>query len=449
MKRYNVLDKFTAEVNVLANPYNFEQSQLLDIAMRINKKRSFLFVSKVLGKHLAVQPQIPIITGQLLAYRFLEVRENEYQKLTPQLVKAIKNHSYAQEVLQLVQKNPIYSKKKLRIIGFAETATALGHAFFDAFEGDVRYIHTTRECLVNVSPTLTFEEEHSHASMHRLYADETFFNDVAELVLVDDEMTTGNTNRNIIRQLHAHFPNIKVYTLVSILDWRSETSQQQMADLAQELNIEIHSVSLIQGEFLIEMHGELPVSEEISFLHEETEVEEHSIQSLIRSDFIMQPSFSEEARIDEAMFYKGSGRFPLTVEQHRAYYQGLQSVIDDIVRLRTGKRCLVLGVGEFMYTPLYIATQMGEGVSYHSTTRSPIFAHNDSLIHNKIQFKSPEFPGVTNYLYNISKGEYEDIFLIFERILDQDALSMLVSQLRLLTNHVHIITFGGDRNVDV
>lgn len=449
MTRYNVLDKFTAEVNILANPYNFELPQLLDIAMRINKKRSFLFVSKVLGKHLAVQPQIPIITGQLLAYRYLEMRENEYQKLTPQLVKAIKNHSYAQEVLQLVRENPISSKKTLRIIGFAETATALGHAFFEAFEGDVRYIHTTRECLVNISPTLTFEEEHSHASIHRLYTDATFFNDANELVLVDDEMTTGNTNRNIIRQLHAQFPNVKVYTLVSILDWRSETSQQQMAALAQELNVEIHSVSLIQGEFSIEMHGELPVSEEIAFLHEDTEFQQHSIHSLIRNDFIMHPSFSEEAGIEEASFYKGSGRFSLTVEQNKAYYGRLQGIIDDIQGLRTGKKCLVLGVGEFMYTPLYIAAQMGEGVYYHSTTRSPIFAHNDSLIHHKLQFKSPEFPGVTNYLYNISKGEYEDIFIIFERVLDQDALSMLVSQLRLLTNHVHIITFGGDRNVEV
>jgi hypothetical protein len=70
---YNVLDDLTVEVNVLNNPYQFELEQLFQMATRINKKRSFLFVSKVLGKHLAVNPQIPLLVGSLLSMRYKEV----------------------------------------------------------------------------------------------------------------------------------------------------------------------------------------------------------------------------------------------------------------------------------------------------------------------------------------------------------------------------------------
>lgn len=444
MNAYNVLDKITVEVQITANPYDFEPAHLFEMAMRINKNRSFLFVSKVLGKHLAVAPQVPILISHLLAHHFLEVRQQQEQAATSMVIQAIKKRQNLQETLQLTRQQPIQSIKKLTIIGFAETATALGHAFFEAFTGDVQYIHTTREQLVDRIPTITFEEEHSHASSHRLYADSAFFAGESEIVLVDDEMTTGKTNINIIKQLHAAYPHIKVYTLVSILDWRSEAHQQAVVDLANELMIEIHSVSLMQGNIAITTIGDLPEVETHAFLEERLLVNELSFTANLHADLIEQCSADEQANVHLANYYKGSGRFALTVEQHTAYTRRLDKIIGTITAMRTGEKCLVLGTGEFMYTPMYIAAQMGENVFFHSTTRSPIYAHKASLICNKIMFKSPEYPGVTNYLYNISQGQYDDIVLIFERILDEEALLMLVGQLQLLTKHVHVITLGGN-----
>lgn len=449
MNVYNVLDKIAAEVNITENRYEFEPSQLFDMAMRINKKRSFLFVSKVLGKHLAVAPQIPILTSHLLAHRFLEVRQQQQQEMTATIVQTIKNRENLQDTLQLVRTQPVRSKKPLTIIGFAETATALGHAFFEAFTGDVQYIHTTREQLVDRIPTITFEEEHSHASSHRLYADSTFFEGNAEMVLVDDEMTTGQTNVNIIKQLHAVYPHIKVYTLVSILDWRNEEHLQAVEDLANELNIEIHSVSLLKGDFTIAAIGELPNAETLAFPEAHVDVHEYSLEQPLQADLIQHRSLNEQDCISVANYYKGSGRFALNVEQQATYSRRLDQVIDNLSAMRTGEKCLVLGTGEFMYTPMYIAAQMGDNVFYHSTTRSPIYAHQDSLIYNKIMFKSPEYPGVTNYLYNIPHEQYDDIFLVFERILDKEALSMVVGQLRPLAKHVHIVTLGGNSHVKV
>ena len=62
-KVYDVLDDLTVEVEVLHNPYHFQLDQLFQMATRINKKRSFLFVSKVLGKHLPSILKSPYLLG--------------------------------------------------------------------------------------------------------------------------------------------------------------------------------------------------------------------------------------------------------------------------------------------------------------------------------------------------------------------------------------------------
>ncbi|ATP41619.1 hypothetical protein CSE16_17130 [Solibacillus sp. R5-41] len=446
MSVYNLLNKLTAEVNITANRYEFEPSHFFDMALRINKNRSFLFVSKVLGKHLAVAPQIPILTGYLLAHYFLETRQHQQQETTATIIYALKQHEKLQQTLQEVRTQPIESKKPLTIIGFAETATALGHAFFEAFTGDARYIHTTREQLVDCTPIITFEEEHSHASSHRLYADPTFFDGESEVVLVDDEMTTGKTNRNIIKQIHTAYPHIKVYTLVAILDWRNDVHKQAFADLANELNIEIHSVALMQGDITIKTTGELPEAQRVEYPKVVVDEDEQvfSLEQTLQNDLVKHRTLDEQNGIHQANYYKGSGRFALNAKQQVAYYERLNFVIENLNSMRTGEKCLVLGTGEFMYTPMYIAAQLDGNVFYHSTTRSPIYAHEDSLIYHKMLFKSPEYPGVPNYLYNIRPEQYDDIFLIFERILDEEALLMVVKQLQRLAKNVQIVVVGGD-----
>lgn len=125
----------------------------------------------------------------------------------------------------------------------------MGHAFFQSFKR-ADYFHTTREQLANQNSVITFEEEHSHATSHRCYADADLLNNKREIILVDDEMTTGKTAINIIRSIHERFPR-RVYTVVSILDWRSERNQAQFDDLEKELDIIINNVSLLKGRSML------------------------------------------------------------------------------------------------------------------------------------------------------------------------------------------------------
>ena len=185
MGNYSILDELKITVNITNNPYHFAESDLFEMAMRINKNRSFLFVSKVLGKHLALKPQLPLLMGQLLAMEYMHTVHGIQDTRAESIAQAITNGDDLQDLLEKLEKAPIYIEEPTKIIGFAETATALGHAFFSAFSGDVSYIHTTREKLVDREPIIAFEEEHSHATSHRVYAQsEAFFEGSSEMIII-------------------------------------------------------------------------------------------------------------------------------------------------------------------------------------------------------------------------------------------------------------------------
>ena len=69
---FTILDAITIDIEVTANPYQLPLEEFFTMAARINKKRSFLFVSKVLGKHLPINPQKGLLTAALLGSRYAE-----------------------------------------------------------------------------------------------------------------------------------------------------------------------------------------------------------------------------------------------------------------------------------------------------------------------------------------------------------------------------------------
>lgn len=441
--KYNVLNAFEAQVKTVENPYNFEQKQLFEMALRINKKRRFLFVSHVLGKHLAVDPAIPLLMSHLLAYQFSEQRFNISEPFVNEVSEAIKNKQNLRAVLEKSQANPIEQPKAMTIIGFAETATALGHGFFEKLSGDVQYVHTTRENLVEIEPVICFEEEHSHATSHRVYADESIFLRKTEIVLVDDEMTTGQTNCNIIRQLNAKYPHLNIFTLVSILDFRTEKARENMRELEKELDITIHSISAFTGRFEISETNKSFSEQTPASVVDELEVNFSNLQKVVQPSLAEHQSYDATLQMQCANYYEYSGRFTLTNEEQNHIEIDVKKVAAHLKAKRSEGDCLVLGTGEFMYIPMLIANKMGEDIRFHASTRSPIYADEQSLIYNKFTFNSAELPGVTNHLYNIPKNKYVDIFVIYERVMDTAAAEALFAQLKPYAANLHFVTLGG------
>lgn len=448
MTKYSILNKVHVNVEVTNNPYQFEESQLFEMAMRINKNRSFLFVSKVLGKHIALPPQVPLLLGQLLAMHYMEVVEQAPDMRAAAVADMLKQQVDLQRGLEALETQPIIVKRPLKIIGFAETATALGHAFFNAFGGQVDYVHTTREVIPELEPLATFEEEHSHATTHYVYMqDDSFFDGDDEIILVDDELTTGKTNLNIVSQIIAKFPHKKTFTIVSILDWRSEEHHQAYRQFEQQHGITIHEVSLLAGH--IDVAGETvtqpfeqPVQQKVL-----PRITYATLDHLLPTDqYIAVSSQQADGTLCTKPYYFGSGRFGLSKQQDLLIRQQMPIFTQQLQALRKGGQTLVLGTGEFMYIPMRLAALLGDNVSYHSTTRSPIYAHPDSFIYNQYQFDSPEHHGVANYVYNIPANHYSDAIIIAERVTSKQAMTMLIDELsQAQIEHITILTLTDGR----
>lgn len=413
------------------------------MAARINKKRSFLFVSKVLGKHTPIEPRMGMLIGALLANRYLEMADREKTGLREKLVSLFNNGSDRFEEQPFVdeQINPV-------IIGFAETATALGHAFYQFFQ-KADFFHTTREKLVEIEPVITFEEEHSHATSHRCYIDESLLNNQREVILVDDEMTTGKTAINIIRSIQKQFPRER-YTVVSILDWRSEENQLLYKELEEELKITIQSVCLLKG--FMKAIGSPDIEHRTPSPPRDSSVSQ-TVEKIVLHDIFPEhttafnySSISLEGEVKSIPYVKETGRFGINSETNHKWNQSMEGVGRYLSSYRSGGSTLCLGTGEFMYMPMRIASYMGNGVSYHSTTRSPIYVENRQSYGAAfgLSFPNPDDWKVNQYVYNIPPNVYDDLFVFFERAVSEEELQPFLNELKKTNiKDIKIVFFNG------
>ncbi|WP_042355346.1 phosphoribosyltransferase family protein [Bacillus rubiinfantis] len=435
---FHILDAIDVTIEVSENPYGLPIHELFTMAARINKKRSFLFVSNVLGKHIPIHPKKGLLTAALLAVRYLENIKNISATEKEQLLNAFSNGAKLQE-WRLTPFIPAECQPV--VIGFAETATALGHGFFSCFE-NACYFHTTREAISGLDPEVTFEEEHSHATSHRCYIPLELINHNREIILVDDEMTTGKTALNIIKSIHSKFPREK-YTVVSILDWRSGEDRRQFMNLEQELGITIRVVSLLSGSVTVNQRGKLTEEDKAENAPASGEM---SIEVLDIGSYFTSSMYASIQ--DPAPFIQETGRFGLNSKQNYLLHQQVSQAAAFLSKKRQGQRTLCLGSGEFMYLPMIMAAEMGEEVYYQSTTRSPIYIKNCNGYgaRCRLVFPNPEDPSVTNFVYNILPGSYDEIFIFIEREVDSENLRPFLEELRkTAVNSVKLVFFSKEQ----
>ena len=71
MISYSLGDTLRLHMEVHASRFGLKPEDLFELAVRRNSKRSFLFVSRVLGKHLPIRPSALLAAGKLLALAYL------------------------------------------------------------------------------------------------------------------------------------------------------------------------------------------------------------------------------------------------------------------------------------------------------------------------------------------------------------------------------------------
>lgn len=377
-------------INVTHNMFNFDLDDLVLIGKRANNpKRNFLFISKLLGKHLEVNPDVCKAAGFLLsslAYgnsnqgKFVEYLKNQNFDIKPYFI-------------------PEETDKKTLFIGFAETATGLGMSAASAVKGSTFYT-TTRET-VDMKNLLTFEEEHSHATTHKMYTAQPIdFNSFDELVLVDDEITTGNSMLNLIREIHKAY-GVKTYKILTILDWRNPEHWENFNKVREELGVDI-SVYAILGGNISTSDTSVYTGDKESEILSFTNPKRWELQKFTRV-FCMSNS-------KMVGFIKDTGRFGIQDDSYE-YIETMAQKIAERINLNIGnnRKILVVGHGENIYIPSRIASYLMGDVKFKTTTRSPIYVDGE-IIKSRHYFMDKD---VKYYFYNAKEAEKEYDCILF------------------------------------
>ncbi len=348
----------TGSLRVRVTETGFRFSDLIGFAARNNPRRGFLFVSKVLGKHYPSRPAA---------------------------MQAI-HRALARAVAAWCPRSSVF-------VGMAETATGLGQGVFEAFgalsepdRGASMFIHSTRYRLSGMEG-IEFQESHSHATDIYLYIPSDpglrkAFLTVETLVLVDDEITTGETSVNLIEAYRRHNPLLAHVVIAAILNLASE---DQRNAIAARIGLPVHFVSIIDGafQFFPDPH--------------------YRFTSPIR--------VTGNGACKHPYLATGFGRLgiagPLPLD-----LAPLETRVD---AWRRGATVLVLGTGELMHPAFLIGCYLegrGFSVAVQSTTRSPILLGRD--IGSVLTFEDNYGDGIPNFLYNVGPDRYDHVLICHE-----------------------------------
>lgn len=326
---------------------------LCGFASRRNPKRPFLFVSRVLGRHLPVSPAA---MGQI--------------------------HS------MLVERLPADLPGPAVVIGMAETAVALGHGVQDAWHclskrEDLLYIHSTRYRLASHPLLSTFEESHSHATGHLIHepsepGDAELLAACRTLVLVDDEASTGSTFVSLASSCRRLMPGLTRIVCVTITDWMGVGRREE---IRSAMPARTDFVSLLEGSF-----------------------------SFVSSD-------APPPKMPDVIGNGGFKDALIPVNWGRLGLRRPRPLPDHVMAMeaKPGERILVLGTGEFVYPPFQFArrlSSLGAEVMVQATTRSPILEGND--IRGILEFPDAYADGIPNFLYSVRSGQYERVLVCYE-----------------------------------
>lgn len=330
----------------------YSEKNIVRVAKRENNtRRPYLVVNCLQGKHIPVKP-----------YEALDM----FRALAAPLKER-------------------YAGEQLLVIGFAETATAIGATV--AVELKSAYMQTTREAVSGVE-FLYFSEEHSHATQQKLVKNDIdrVIGDIGRIVFIEDEVTTGKTILNIINILEKLYPARLHFSVASILNgmdnaaleeytkrdialfWLVKTSHAGYAKIAETYKGDGQYIPCNTGK------------DEAAGIHITQQHTAHLMNARRLTDA------KKYAQACEKLYQEAAG----------------------IKTLQNAQRLLVLGTEEFMYPALFVAWQLerqGKDVRFHAATRSPIAVsmEPDYPLHVRYELKSFYDKERTTYIYDLEK----------------------------------------------
>ena len=355
---------------------NYTRNELFSIAKRYNNlKRTYLIVNKKQAKYLPSKPSETFAMTNALAQKMWKAGVKDENTL---------------------------------VIGFAETATALGRLIADHFS-QAFYLTTTREEITGKCIEFIEALSKSHS--------------FSQVIFVDDEFTTGRTLRNLAKELLKEVPSLRNSKkfAVTIID---RTNEENKANL-KELGIEIVSLLSFTDDNFEEQVKDIEITE--------PEKVPEGQKEIITVDHL---GNIPNARLG----YSCSGINTLAQNLLERYENQIQQA----------NNILVLGTEEFMAVPIYFAREIekfGKSVVCHATARSPIGVlkrGRDELIKDTSTIEYPVKEGYklvsfyqkerSTYLY--SMNHYDLVFVLTDsKEIPKGAIKTLSSLMSIYKNY--------------
>ncbi|WP_255622405.1 phosphoribosyltransferase family protein [Pseudonocardia sp. DSM 110487] len=414
---------------------------LLGLALRRNPRRAQLLVSRVLGKHVPTDPRLVRSAGLLLGGLVADALADRPARAlpVPLLHAAVAGDVTAIGALHAAAQHAaaqaaIGEPPDALVLGFAETATALGHCVAEGL-GDADVLHSTRRPVPGFAAAGAFTEEHSHATDHMLLpADPDLLRGGRPLVLVDDELSTGRTVLNTITALHRAAPRER-YVVAALVDVRPPGGElaAEVAALGARLDV----VALARGSV------ELPpdIAERAAALTAELGPAPGPgalTPRLARTQSATRGHAERDSRVElRALGWPSAlpagARHGFGPSEHRALTSALPRLADGLATaagIRPGELTLVLGTEELMQVPLRLAqtlADVGHHVAFSTTTRSPAVVIDEPgyALTSGISFPAHDDPADgpgPRFAYNVGSAGWNHVLVVVDPPADTPAL---------------------------
>ena len=298
------------------------------------------------------------------------------------------------------------------VLGFAETATALGAAVASRLGPDCAFLTTTREAGERPG-WVRFLEEHSHAAEQKLWGGDldALLQETDTVLFVDDEISTGKTLRNMVAQLTRRWPALGEKTLVAASLLNRVTPEQEEA--------------LAEAGITCRCLVRLPQEDHTAQVADWTVTE--APPAVPKNLSFRQETLPGEGLLD-----------PRKTLRIGAYDSSCQAVAEAMLSHTLGPvetlgKTLVLGTEECMYPALRLGEgleRLGAEVCCHATTRSPIGLCDAPGYPIRSGWKLPSFyeEERTTYVYNLK--EYDTVIVVSDtKKTDLRAIQALASVL--------------------
>lgn len=391
------------KMKILENKSGFPVSDVICISKRDgNKKRPYLILNKLQAKYIPVHPSETI---DMFANLGSQIDLGEEDIVCPM---------------------------NIVVVGFAETATAIGAEVASVVQDrypsyNVTFLPTTRE-IYTVGPNgkepdkIEFTEDHSHAVEQILYANKELLKSARYIIFAEDEVTTGNTIRHCVEKLKTITD--AGYIVASLMNCMDDDEMQKF----KELDISAYWLIKTDKGGFDEYVTEYDVSDEIvmseaygdtRFNIKETDIVYNKIDYTSDNNLL-----DVEGEAVPKYCIINNPRFGVEIRSYRTRCNKIaynisrsDSVINRIKEL--GKKIidtkiLCIGTEECMYPAIVLAKafeKIGADSYVQATTRVPTCVHVDGEETLKNRYTIDSMYGDrVNYIYNMDR--YDSVFVV-------------------------------------